>query len=95
MTEYCALYVKKRLQIQINDVSSDPELADVIAEAQTIIDVDLASAVTTPLTTVPDLIKYACADLAAGFRKAYDEKIAKYLATLSGPSPLHIGEDTT
>ena len=115
MTEYCALYdVKKRLQIQINDVSSDPELADVIAEAQAIIDVDLASAVTTPLTTVPDLIKYACADLAAGifksrrakaeahgndlaagFRKAYDEKIAKYLATLSGPSPLYISEDTS
>jgi hypothetical protein len=115
MTSYCTLYdVKKRLQMEVNDVSSHPELTDVIAEAQVIMDEDLKGYVTTPLASVPDLLKYACADLAASifkgrrakaeahgedmavlFRKAYEEKITKYLGNLSSTSasPLFIGED--
>ncbi len=117
MTSYCALYdVKKRLQMEINDVSSHPELTDVVAEAQVVMDEDLKDYVTTPLTTVPDILRYACADLAASifksrrakaeahgedmaqlFRKAYEEKVTKYLGNLSGSadSPLYVGEDTT
>lgn len=34
---YCTIYdLKKRLQIEVGDVSSDPELEDVIVEAQAI-----------------------------------------------------------
>jgi hypothetical protein len=41
---YCTLYdLKKRLQIEVGDVSSDPELEDVIMEAQAIMNEDLAN----------------------------------------------------
>jgi hypothetical protein len=58
---YCTLYdLKKRLQIEVGDVSSDPELEDMIMEAQAIMKEDLANTVDFPLMTVPDLLKYAC-----------------------------------
>ncbi len=115
MTYYCAVYdVKKRLQMEINDVASDPELEDVITEAMALMDEDLKSYVSTPLSTVPTILKYAAADLAASifkgrrakaeahgedlaiiFRKAYEEKLTKYLSNLSGvsDSPFYLGED--
>lgn len=74
-TTYCALYdVKKRLQIEVNDVSSDPELQDVILEAMTVMDEDLKAHVTTPLTVVPGILKYACADLTASIFKSRRSK---------------------
>ena len=45
MVAYCTIYdLKKRLQIEVGDVSSDPEL-DVIVEAQAIMKEDLANIV--------------------------------------------------
>jgi hypothetical protein len=104
LVAYCTLYdLKKRLQIEIGDVSSDPELEDVIVEAQAIMNEDLAYYVDFPLTIVPDLLKYACADLASsifksrrakpeahgedlalGFKKAYQEKLAKFIGNVRG-----------
>ncbi len=114
-TAYTTIYlIKKRLQMEVNDVASDPELEDVIQEAMVLMDEDLKGYVTTPLSTVPTLLKYACADLAASifkgrrakaeahgedmttlFRKAYEEKITKYLGNLTGSqySPFYIGND--
>ncbi len=86
MTNYCAVYdVKKRLQIELGDVSSDPEIEDVILEAQAIMDEDLKSYVSTPLSTVPTVLKYACADLTASIfkgRRAKAEAHGEDLATL-------------
>ena len=66
MTDYCSIEdLKSRLQIEQDDVSFDSELASVIVEAQSIMDADLNKHVETPLTSVPDLLKYACADLAS------------------------------
>lgn len=66
MTDYCSIDdLKERLQIEQGNVSFDAELADVIVEAQAIMDADLNKHVDTPLTSVPDLLKFACADLAA------------------------------
>jgi hypothetical protein len=56
--------LKKRLQIEVGDVSLDPELEDVIMETQAIMNEDLANFVVFPLTIVPDLLKYACTDCA-------------------------------
>jgi len=43
---YCTLYdLKKRLQIEVGDVSSDPEIEDVIMEPQAIMKEDLANIV--------------------------------------------------
>jgi hypothetical protein len=62
---YCTLYdLKKRLQIEVGDFSSDPELEDVIMETQAIMNEDLANSVVFPLTIVTDLLKFACADCA-------------------------------
>ena len=66
MTDYCSIDdLKQRLQIEQDNVSFDSELAAVIVEAQAIMDADLNKHIETPLTSVPDLLKYACADLAA------------------------------
>ena len=66
MTDYCSIDdLKQRLQIEQENVSFDSELADIIIEAQAIMDADLNKHVETPLTSVPDLLKYACADLAS------------------------------
>jgi phage gp36-like protein len=75
---------KARLQIEEADVSFDSELADVIIEAQAIMDADLNKHVDTPLTSVPDLLKYACADLAASLfrsRRVKPEEQKEDLAT--------------
>ncbi len=70
MVAYCTLYdVKKRLQIEVGDVTSDPELEDIILEAQALMDEDLKKYVSVPLSSVPDLLKYACADLASSLFK--------------------------
>ena len=76
MVAYCTLYdVKKRLQIEIGDVTYDPELEDIIVEAQAIMDSDLAKYdISTPLSTVPDLLKYACADLVSSIFKSRRSK---------------------
>jgi hypothetical protein len=70
LATYCSLYdLKKRLQIEIGDVSSDPELEDVLLEAAAILEGDLRKFVELPLDNVPDLLKYACADFAASIFK--------------------------
>ena len=76
MVAYCTLYdVKKRLQLEVGDVTYDPELEDIIVEAQAIMDSDLAKYdIGTPLSTVPDLLKYACADLVASIFKSRRSK---------------------
>jgi hypothetical protein len=77
MVMYCTIYdLKKRLQIEVGDVSSDPELEDVIVEAQAIINEDLANFVVFPLTIVPDLLKFACADLTSSIFKSRRAKRA-------------------
>ena len=76
MTAYCTLYdVKKRLQIEVGDVTYDPELEDIIVEAQAVMDSDLSQYdIGTPLSTVPGLLKYACADLVASIFKSRRSK---------------------
>ena len=81
--------VKKRLQIEVNDVSSNPELEDVIAEAMATMDEDLRGFMTVPLSTVPDLLRFACADLAASLFKgrrakpeAHQEDLSAYFKRL-------------
>ena len=68
---YCTVaLVKKRLLIPASDTSHDDEIEDeAIAEAMAIIDNFLKPHEAVPLTTVPALVGYACADIAAGVMK--------------------------
>jgi hypothetical protein len=92
---YCSLDdVKKRCGIKDTIVTYDEELVEVIDEAQSIVDTELAPYVTTPLAAVPKIIRYATADYAAAIytdrrKKAEDprspyfvlagDKIHKYI----------------
>ena len=65
---YCSISdVKTRLRITTSDW--DLEIEDLISEAQSVIDNRLKSYTATPLTTVPEIIRYSCADIAAGLFK--------------------------
>ena len=71
MTTYCNLLdVKNRLKIVSTETTFDDEIDEVILEAQVIIDEMLRPYETVPLTVVPTIIRFACADLAAGSFKA-------------------------
>jgi len=78
---YCSLDdVKARLSIDPSDTSYDQELQDLIAEAQTIIDEKLEAElgqVPFDESNVPDIIRYACADIAAGLFRTRREPKAK------------------
>lgn len=66
MTNYCTVSdVKKRLQIVEDNTNSDSEIEDLISEVGAILEKDLHNFVSFPLDPVPDLLKFACADLAA------------------------------
>lgn len=95
MAAYCTLEeVKSRLNIEATETTKDNEIDSIIAEAQAIIDDRLSEYTTTPFTTAPTVIKYACADLATAvfqtrrkapsepqstFFELYELKIAGYI----------------
>lgn|GEM_PF-6012910 len=68
---YCSVAdVKRRLGIAEGDQSYDEELSELVEEASCIIDSLVSSYVETPLNPVPELLRHACANIAAGlFRR--------------------------
>jgi len=67
MVDYCTLKsVKIRLNIDLDNAEFDDELTELRDEAEAYIDIRLSPYATVPLTTVPELLSHACADLAAG-----------------------------
>jgi len=65
--------VKQRLGIPLDDASVDAEIDAVISEAKAFIDAKLTGElgqIPFDESNVPDIIRYACADLAAAFFRA-------------------------
>lgn len=74
--------VKYRLSIDQSETAYDTELDDCIAEADAWIDNKLKKHVSVPVSPVPDPVKYASADRAAGIywlRKKPETETNAYL----------------
>jgi len=70
VTAYCSIDdVKDRLLIATTDTSYDTALNNAVNEASVVCDMFLRAYTSVPLTTVPDEVRYASADIAASIFK--------------------------
>ena len=70
MPSYCSIEdIKRRLNIEETETDYDSEITDCRKEAQAWIDNKLGTYTTVPLTVIPAMITFACADLATAVYK--------------------------
>jgi len=85
MVDYCTLKsIKIRLNISLDDAEYDDELVELRDEAEAYIDNKLKNYATAPFTTVPELLKHACADLAAGLFQRRRQPLSEVVDVKTG-----------
>jgi len=85
MVDYCTMKsIKIRLNISLDDSQFDDELTESRDEAEAYIDIKLSNHTTVPLTTVPELLKHACADLAAGLFQRRRQPLSEIVDVKTG-----------